>query len=80
MSAIYEQLLTVLTTRLGIAREETSPEATFEDLEIDSLALVELIDILDAEFGTSLEEGTVNKNSSLAEVASILEAHGENHR
>ncbi|MFF4755505.1 acyl carrier protein [Streptomyces sp. NPDC002514] len=80
MAATYEQLVTVLTTRLGIAREETSPQSTFEDLEMDSLALVELIDILDAEFGTSLEEGSVNKNSTLAEVASVLEAHGENHR
>lgn len=75
MSVAYDRLVSLLTTKLGIAREEITPDVTFEDLDVDSLALVELTDILDAEFGITLDEGAVAKDSKLTEVASILETY-----
>ncbi|MEV5646071.1 phosphopantetheine-binding protein [Streptomyces flaveolus] len=75
MSAFYERLIVLLTTKLGVSHEDVSPDATFEDLDMDSLALVELTDILDAEFGISIEEGAVGKQTTLADVAKVLETY-----
>ncbi|MET8130183.1 acyl carrier protein [Streptomyces sp. NPDC005231] len=79
MSVAYDRLVSLLTLKLGVASEDVAPDITFEELEVDSLALVELTDILDAEFGVKLEEGSVRKDRKLAEVASILEQY-ENGR
>ncbi|MEV6024657.1 acyl carrier protein [Streptomyces sp. NPDC052036] len=75
MSAVYERLVVLLTTKLGVSPDDVSPDATFENLDIDSLALVELTDILDSEYGISIEEGAVRKESALADVAKVLERY-----
>ncbi|MFD7501465.1 acyl carrier protein [Streptomyces sp. NPDC059850] len=75
MSVTYDRLASLLTTKLGVASEEITPDATFEELDVDSLALVELTDILDAEFGITLDESAVAKDSKLSEVASLIEAY-----
>jgi acyl carrier protein len=74
MSTAYDRLASLLITKLGVAEEEITPDATFENLDMDSLALVELTDILDAEFGIKLDENQVTKENKLTEVASLLEA------
>lgn len=75
VSAFYESLVVLLTTKLGISHDDVNPNATFEELDMDSLALVELTDILDAEYGISIEEGAVGKQTTLADVAKVLENH-----
>ncbi|MBL1115337.1 acyl carrier protein [Streptomyces sp. 110] len=74
MSTAYDRLASLLNTKLGVAKEEITPDATFEDLDMDSLALVELTDVLDAAFGIKLDENQVTKETKLTEVASLLKA------
>jgi acyl carrier protein len=69
---MYEQLVELLSTKLGVPTEETAPDATFADLEIDSLALVELSDVLEGQYGLALEEGQVTKETTLSDAAERL--------
>jgi len=54
--------------KLGPDRDEISREATFEQLDIDSLDLAELSQIVDEEFGVVL------KGSDMADVKTVGDA------
>ncbi len=52
-----EQVLTVITDALadvGAERDEITPEATFEALDIDSLDLAEVSQVIEEELGVKL--------------------------
>jgi acyl carrier protein len=54
---IYEQVKNVLTEQLGIEETEITDEASFqEDLDADSLDLVELIMELEDQFGVKISD------------------------
>jgi acyl carrier protein len=54
---IYEQVKNVLTEQLGIEESEITEEASFqEDLDADSLDLVELIMELEDQFGVKISD------------------------
>ena len=51
MATVYERIKRVVEDRLGVAESQLVPEASFtEDLNADSLDLVELIMALEEEF------------------------------
>ncbi|HEX8646588.1 MAG TPA: phosphopantetheine-binding protein [Thermoleophilaceae bacterium] len=52
--AIEEALIDAMVT-MGPEREEISREKTFEELDIDSLDLVELLQIAEERYGVELE-------------------------
>ena len=54
-----EQVITDSLERFGAEREEISREATFEALNIDSLDLAELSQIVESEFGVELTSSDV---------------------
>jgi acyl carrier protein len=54
---IYEQVKGVLTDQLGIEESEITEEASFQDdLDADSLDLVELIMELEDQFGVKISD------------------------
>ena len=53
MATVLERVQTVVAERLGVEESEVVPEASFaDDLNADSLDLVELIMAFEEEFGT----------------------------
>jgi acyl carrier protein len=62
-TVVYDALVT-----LGPAREDLSREATFESLDIDSLDLAELSQIVEEEFGVVL------KGSDVANIQTVGDA------
>ncbi|MFI0242345.1 acyl carrier protein [Streptomyces sp. NPDC016845] len=54
-TAMYDVLVTKLTTDLGIEEKDIRPDATFADLEIDSLAALELGVILEEDLGIKFD-------------------------
>ncbi|MEW6034541.1 MAG: acyl carrier protein [Chloroflexota bacterium] len=53
MATIYERLKKIIVDQLGVEEDEVKPSASFvEDLNADSLDLVELIMAIEEEFST----------------------------
>jgi len=59
---------------LGADRDAVSRDATFEDLEVDSLDLVELSQIIEEKFGVELEGDDVQDLQKVGEVVDLVVA------
>jgi acyl carrier protein len=57
---------------LGSERDELSREATLEDLDIDSLDLVELAQIVEDEFGVELRGDDVKDVKTVGQVIDLV--------
>ncbi|HET8815051.1 MAG TPA: acyl carrier protein [Solirubrobacterales bacterium] len=64
---IYDGLV-----ELGAERDELTREATLEDLDVDSLDLVELAQIVEDEFGVELRGDDVKNVKTVGEVISLV--------
>jgi acyl carrier protein len=64
---IYDGLV-----ELGTERGELSREATLEDLDVDSLDLVELAQIVEDEFGVELRGDDVKDVKTVGEVIDLV--------
>ena len=59
---------------VGAERDQISREATFEALEVDSLDLVEISQIVEDEFGVELEGDDVKGLKNVGEVVDLVVA------
>jgi acyl carrier protein len=64
---IYDGLV-----ELGTERDELSREASLEDLDVDSLDLVELAQIVEDEFGVELRGDDVKDVKTVGEVIDLV--------
>lgn len=75
-STIYDRLKGIVTEQLGVDEEEVTPEASFvDDLNADSLDLVELIMSLEEEFGLEISDEDAEKIVTVGDAASYIEEH-----
>jgi acyl carrier protein len=52
VASTYDRLKKIVVEQLGVDEEEVKPEASFvDDLNADSLALIELVEALEEELG-----------------------------
>lgn len=70
MEPVYDVLVRLLTDHFGVPHDLINPDATFEDMELDSLALVELATLLEDTLGVSLPEEGAGR--TLGEAAAYL--------
>ncbi|SEG19721.1 acyl carrier protein [Nonomuraea solani] len=56
MANAYEQLHEVLVTKFNVSSDDLQPETTFEALDLDSLAIVEVAVSLQERLGVPIEE------------------------
>jgi acyl carrier protein len=59
---------------LGYERELIAPAATFESLDVDSLDLVELAQLIEEEFGVELESTDVAELSTVGDAIELVVA------
>ncbi|GHE88906.1 hypothetical protein GCM10018785_65220 [Streptomyces longispororuber] len=76
MSATYDRLVGLLVDRFEVDRAEIGPDTTFEDLDMDSLFLVELLLVIQAEFGADLAEDAASPGDPITAVADLIDRHG----
>lgn len=75
-STIYDRLKGIVTEQLGVDEEEITPEASFvDDLNADSLDLVELIMSLEEEFGLEISDEDAEKIVTVGDAANYIEEH-----
>ena len=73
--ATFERVSALVVKLLGVAPEKVNMEARFrEDLEADSLDLVELIMAFEEEFGGEISDEDAQKITTVGEAVRYLDA------
>ena len=72
----FERLKKIIVEQLGVDEEEVAPQASFvEDLNADSLDLVELIMSLEEEFGMEISDEDAEKIQKVSDAVEYIEEH-----
>ncbi len=76
MSTIHERLKKIIVDQLGVDESEVVSSASFvEDLNADSLDLVELIMSLEEEFQLQISDEDAEKITTVQEAEDYIEEH-----
>ena len=76
MSATFDKLQTIVAEQLGVDLEKVTPDAEFvQDLNADSLDLVELIMSLEEEFGVEISDEEAEKIVKVSDAMEFIQEH-----
>ncbi|MBE2233616.1 MAG: acyl carrier protein [Anaerolinea sp.] len=75
--AIFEAVRAIIVDQLGVDEDSVTMEASFrDDLDADSLDLVELIMAFEEQFGGEISDEEAQKITTVGEAVAFLAAHG----
>jgi len=73
----YDRLKPIVAEQLGVNESEVTPTASFvDDLNADSLDLVELIMSLEEEFGMEIPDEDAERIRTVQEAVEYVDEHG----
>ncbi|CAL9304272.1 MULTISPECIES: phosphopantetheine-binding protein [Streptomyces] len=72
--SVSTMIIEILTGKFEIPQEEVARSTVFEDLAVDSLALLEMSLLLEKRLGVSIAEGVLTSQQSIDEAARAVEA------
>jgi acyl carrier protein len=76
MSDTQERITKIIVNLLGVKAEDVAPEKKFrEDLEADSLDLVELIMAFEEEFGGEISDEDAQKITTVGEAVGYIDTN-----
>ena len=75
-AARVEEVIFNGLAEVGAERDDIKRESTLEDLDVDSLDLVELAQIVDDEFGIDLDGEDVKDLKTVGEVIDLVVSRG----
>jgi acyl carrier protein len=74
----YDRLKKIIVEQLGVDEEEVTPQASFvDDLNADSLDLVELIMSLEEEFGMEISDEDAERIQKVQDAVDYIEKHAK---
>lgn len=76
MATVYDKVKELLVDKFGVDEEEISPGATFEDLDLDSLDLVEFALAAEDELGVRITDEEAEQLDTLDDTVKLLEEKG----
>jgi acyl carrier protein len=72
-----DRLRKIIAKELSVSEEEVTPEASFiDDLNADSLDLVELIMALEEEFNVKISDEEADKIKTVRDAMDYIQEHG----
>jgi acyl carrier protein len=75
-SAVYDKVKELLVEKFGVSEEEISRDATFADLDLDSLDLVEFALAAEEEMGVRISDEEAEQLDTLDDTVKLLEEKG----
>lgn len=72
MDYLYEQVKQLLVTKFGVPAEQITPDSTFDELDLDSLDLVEFAMATQDEFGARISDEEAEGLKTVGEAVSLL--------
>lgn len=75
-TAVYDRVAALLVDRFGVPADDITPEASFEDLDLDSLDLVEFSLACEEELGVRIEDEEAENLATLGDAVTLLESKG----
>jgi acyl carrier protein len=76
MSALFDTIAQVISRRFRIDPSELVPDASFEELGLDSLSQIELATSIEKELGIKISDDDISQMSSIADIVQSLESRG----
>jgi acyl carrier protein len=76
METIVTHLTELIAENYALPAQQLTPNTRFEELDLDSLVLIELTVLLSNRWGVALADGELRPDHSIAEVAALLSAKG----
>ncbi|CAN5837076.1 acyl carrier protein [soil metagenome] len=73
---LYDKIVEMLEDKFGVSSDEVTPESTFEDLDLDSLDLVEFSMALEDELGVGISDDEAAELKTVGGVATLLKEKG----
>ncbi|HUG16596.1 MAG TPA: acyl carrier protein [Thermomicrobiales bacterium] len=78
MSATFDRVQAIVSEQLGVDPDKVVPEAEFvQDLNADSLDLVELIMSLEEEFGVEISDEEAERIVKVSDAMEFIEDHAK---
>jgi acyl carrier protein len=74
METIEQMIRETLVDKFGVFGADLGPATTFDDLDVDSLVLVELAVILKRTFGVLLDVDELTAGLTVSQVAELVQA------
>lgn len=76
MEPVADRVKKIIVDQLGVEEETVTPEASFvDDLGADSLDTVELVMVLEEEFGIEIPDEDAEKITRVKEATDYIEKH-----
>ncbi|MFJ7772722.1 acyl carrier protein [Streptomyces sp. NPDC097107] len=73
MPDTYDTIQSILNTAFRIPEDEIAPDLTLEQLDLDSLALAELVLIVHEHFGVKIDSAYASRSTTVAQVVDHLD-------
>ena len=78
MEPVADRVKKIIVDQLGVEEETVTPEASFvDDLGADSLDTVELVMVLEEEFGVEIPDEDAEKITRVKEATEYIDKHGD---
>ena len=72
----FTRLSGILTSYFGVDESEVRPDATFAELDLDSLAIVEFALVAEKEFGVPIGDDEVSPHATVSDALALLGSKG----